>query len=1380
MVPSNQKRSIWHVTAFFLYMLTIGCFAQDYRFIHVDVQQGLSHNYVKCIYKDKTGFVWIGTESGLNRFDGYTATVFRNQPSDSSSLFDDNIDKLFDIPGGKMGVGTSTGLCTYDPATEKFSTDLRFLQHFSIAEPWRLTNVVHDTAGNYWFLLRDSGIIYYNEKTGKAIAIRHSDNDSTTIASNNITSLVVQSDDSYWIAHANGVIENIVWRGQRMAVIKRITALRANFPHKDRFHNCELMLDNDKDLWFYTTSTNLGAFYLDTDENKVYHLGKDSHPVQLSSDLISAIVQDNRGNIWLSHGNNGIDVLNKKDLSVKNLSHVPENDRTLSQNSVTTMIKDNEGVIWVGTFKRGLNFYHENTMRFPVYNRYSKLPFEDITCFAEDKYGNLWLGTNGGGLIYFDRQSKKFTVYKNDPENPSSLSSNFIVDLYLDHEDKLWVATYLGGLNSFDGKKFTKYLYDPSNAKSISDNSVWEIFEDSEEQLWIGTLNGGLNIFDRKTKTFKEYLNPDRIALRSTYVSTIIEDTEGNMWFGTSLGIDVLMRATKKIVHFEQDKNNPSTIPNNAITCALKDSKGRIWIGSRGGLSLWQRKSNTFTNFTEKDGLPHNVILSIVEDNTGRFWIGTPNGLSCATIDSKEESPRLDFKNYSDIDGLQGKQFNEDAALKTKSGELVFGGINGFNIFRPDNIGYNNNAPPVVFTDFKLFDQSVRPGYNKADKFTLTSAITTNPPIVLNASNNVFSIQFAALNFIQSAKNKYKYKLEGFNDHWLNVDTKDRIVTFTNLDPGEYIFHVIASNNDNIWNNTGASLHIKVLPPWWKSETAYIIYLTILFSILLLSRKLVQQRERLKFAIRQQHEETARALELDRMKTRFFTNVSHEFRTPLSLIISPLEKLREQAADPEHRKQLDLIQRNAKRLLNLVNQLLDFRKMEVHDIKFRPSEGDIIKFVRETVYSFSDLSEKKDIRLTFDSNISSLEAIFDHDKVEKILFNLLSNAFKFTMSNGNISVTVQVKDSDENNLVEIRVKDSGIGIPREKHELIFERFFQNDLPNSIMNQGSGIGLAITKEFVRIHGGNIYVESEVEKGSCFIVVLPLKKLVCGVHETVNAPVISTPADAVDSIEPSSQNKPVILLVEDSEDFRFYLKDNLKASYSIVEASTGDEGWEKTLLLYPDLIVSDIMMPGMNGLEFCKKIKSDQRISHIPVILLTARSGEEQRLEGFEVGADDYIPKPFSVQILESRIRNLISLRQELNTLFSKKGSIKASDIQITSLDEQFLRRFISTIEQNIDNSELSVIDISRELGIGRSQFFRKVQMLTGKSPLEVIRTIRLQHAAQLLEKSQLTVSEVAYKVGFNNPKYFTRYFKEVYHVLPSAYAKGKRGNQANGL
>lgn len=1372
----ESVRSIMLILLMYAPFISMG---QEHRFVHIDARNGLSHGHVTAIYRDQTGFLWIGTESGLNRFDGYTNKVFRKDASDSTSLFYDYISGLFKMPDGKMGVLTSTGPCLYDPAKETFSGPSQGFKAYPINNLSNLKTVVPDSRGNFWFVIHDEGLICFNERSNKSIVIKHSDRDATSIASDNVTSIAQHADGSYWVAHSNGMVENIMLGKQGVKVIKRLNFFNDRRLTKNDYLQCELTVDSEGDLWVYPTNFDMGVAYLNKQQGTIQYLGKTFGNPRLSSNMITRVVGDDKGDIWIANGQTGIDVLNKKTLSVTNMSHSAENDHTLSHNAVTTMLKDSDGIIWAGTFKGGLNYFHKNIMRFPLVNRYSKpygLPFDDINAFVEDKKGNLWLGTNGGGLIYFDRHTGKFTTYRHDPKNSESLANDVIVTLRLDHQNQLWVGTFLGGLNCFDGHKFTRYQHNPAQPKSLSGRSVWEIFEDSQQRLWIGTLDGGLCLFDQNTKTFTKYYHPNQRALYSAYVPTIFEDSKGNMWFGTSTGIDVLMKTSGALVHYETEKNNPKSIGNNDVLGILEDSKGRIWIGTRGGLSVWQSKSNTFINYTEKQGLPHNAILSMVEDEDGKLWLGTPNGLSSATISSDKAGLKVSFNNYSEIDGLQGKQFNEDAALRTRSGELIFGGVNGFNIFRPRDLGKNQIVPRLVLTDFQLFNRSILPKHLAGAKFTLDSSITTNPPILLHAGDNVFSIEFAALSFIQPAKNQFKYKLEGFNEDWLVTDAGNRKVTFTNLDAGDYVFRVIASNNDGIWNKEGIALNVKVLPPFWKSLTAYILYVVAIVLLLLAIRRLIQERERMKFAIRQTSEEAKRSRELDILKTKFFTNVSHELRTPLSLILAPVEKLSEKATDIHERRQFDLIQRNGRRLLNLVNQLLDFRKLEEKEIRFQPSDGDIILFIKDTVYSFSDLSDKKEIRLTFNSNVLVLETIFDHDKLEKILFNLLSNAIKFTLGPGEVSVTVDVQETREDRMVEIRVKDTGIGIPSEKHELIFERFFQNDLPNTIINQGSGIGLAITKEFIRIHGGTIRVESEVGQGSCFIVMLSLKTPGRTVHEVVNEPVQPAVSDSSTQTGHGSTGKPLILIVEDNEDFRFYLKDNLKHSYSVIEASTGEEGWNKAIEQKPRLIVSDIMMPGLNGLDFCKMVKSDERVAHTPVILLTARSEDEQRLEGFEAGADEYIGKPFNFQVLESRIKNLISSRQDLHALFAPKNGIKASEVKITSLDQLFLKEMVQVIEKHISDAEFSVTDLARELGVSRSQFFKRVQTLTGKSPLEVIRLIRLQHAAQLLEKSQLSVSEIAYQVGFNNPKYFTRYFKEEYHTLPSAYAGGKRGTE----
>ncbi len=1351
---------------------------QDYRFKHVNVSHGLSHNRVTSIYKDRIGFLWIATISGLNRYDGNTIKVYRHDADDSTSLPHDDIRGLFESPDGRMCVVTASGVCFYNPKDETFSSDpFRLRTTFGLPTE-KLSKIVKDNEGHYWFLLADSGIVRYDPERKHSLRLRHDPGDTTTIASNRITAIVQHPDKSYWLFHSNGVLENLVPAKSGFRIPHRKYLFGKISEGNNAYFPGDILIDSDGDLWIYVFNRPLGVFFFETDTRKLRHIHSKSAGARLTTDIVSAMVQDNKGMIWIATDHGGINVVDKRTFGVRNIRNHPENESSLSLNSITTMVKDNEGIIWVGTYKKGVSYYHENIRRFPLYNRYSEpygLPYEDINRMVEDDLGNLWIGTNGGGLIYFNRQNGKFTTYRHDPLNANSLSSDVIVSLCMDHQKKLWIGTYFGGLNCFDGKNFKRYKNDPADPNSLSGTSVWEILEDSQKRLWIGTLDGGLNLFDRGKNVFRRF--DERHAFHCPYVSVLAEDDEGDIWVGTSEGIDVLKKATGKVIHYTTEKNNPATLMDNSILCIHQDAKRRIWVGTLGGLSLFDKATGAFRTFTQKDGLPHNAVITMLEDSVGNLWLTTPNGVTQMII-ADTTSSGISFRNYSEADGLQGKLFNENAALRTRAGELIFGGANGFNIFRPSEIGQNDRQPKVVLTDFQLFNKTVRPLEQIDGEVILNMSVVEQPSIVLPSSKNVFSIEFAVLNFIQPENNACRYKLEGFNDQWLTADSKSHKVTFTNLDAGDYIFRVAAASNDGIWNEEGASLRIKVLPPFWKSNAAFLLYVMIVIGCLFVIRRIIQEREKMKYAVEQEREQALRAVELDTMKTKFFTNVSHEFRTPLSLILSPLETIIAQTRDEEQRRHFEIMRRNGKRLLNLVNQLLDFRKLEASDIKLHATPGDIIAFIRDAVASFSDLSEKKDIRLHFTSPVASLQTVFDHDKLEKILFNLLSNAFKFTLQNGEVSVALSFPEGEQQKFIEIKVKDTGIGISAEKIERIFELFYQNDLPRTVVNHGSGIGLSITKEFVQIYGGTIHVESEPDRGSCFTVSLPLQEM-----EQPSKDVSKDTALEVTLVESGNGaeareltvpvGKSVVLLVEDNDDFRFYLKDNLKHEYSIQEADSGEEGWNKILSDPPDIIVSDVMMPGISGIDLCVKLKAHEKLRHIPIILLTARATDTDRLEGIESGADDYINKPFNFQILESRIRNLISQRAHLKSALIKGFGIHVSELEIKSRDEQFLQKVVEVIERNVSNPQLCVDDLCRELGVSRSGFFKKLYTLTGKSPMEFARHIRMQHAAQLLEKSQLSVSQVAYRVGFNSPKYFAKYFKELFNVLPSEYAGGRR-------
>ena len=1355
-------------------------FAQtnEYRFTRINSNRGLSDNQIKTVYKDGSGFVWIGTVSGLNRYDGYNVKVFENHPWDTTSLISGDVNKVFEGPEGKLWIHTWSGTSVYDPVTETFDRNTnRILVNFSIPEGL-INDIRKDSRSDFWFIHGTQGLFRYSNANRKTTRLSHDAENISTIATNEVASLNEDHEGSLWILHTNGTLEKL--DRATLRVVERHDELTKQFRNETLEYN--FMIDRGGDIWIYISNRNSGVFRFKPSTKQWSHIDNTTSKPRLNTNIVKGIVEDDEGMLWIATDHGGINLINKEDLSVKYVLHNPEDERSLSQNSINVLYKDTDGVIWAGTFKNGVSFYHKNINRFQLHSHQlsnsQSLPFDDVNAIVEDDLRNLWIGTNGGGLIYFDRRKNTYKQYLHDRHNKNSLSTNVIVSLLIDRDKKLWIGTYFGGLMSFDGKNFVRYKHDPDDPNSISDNSIWELFEDSKGNLWIGTLTQGVDMLDRNRNEFHHYNMESENPIHARYIPAFMEDSDGNLWVGTGYGIDILEKRTGRFIHHLNRMNDKGSLSNNTVLAMHEDSRGLIWIATNGGLNLYDRTSKKFRVFTREDGLPHNSILTILEDHHRDLWVSTPHGVSNLQIDfapGRKDSLSIQFKNYDEKDGLQGIQFNENAACKTSAGELIFGGGNGFNLFRPEDIGINRKVPHVILTGFQIFNKSVTAGEIVNGKTFLKKSISHTDTIVLDDSDNVFSIEFAALSQFHPDKTRYQYTLEGFDKQWTMTDASQRRITYTNLDPGSYVFKVKAANNDGVWNDTPTQLMITVLPPFWKSGTAFVLYALATLGALLLARWLILYNERIRFQIQQEREKVHRMHELDRIKVRFFTNVSHEFRTPLTLILTPLEKLLRITPEGEQKDQFQLIHRNARRLLNLVNQLLDFRKMEVQEIKLNTSEGDIIKFIREVFHSFSDLSEKNNIRFTFHTTVQQLETFFDQDKLEKILFNLLSNAFKFTQENGSVGIALDVREQDATTFLDIKVRDTGIGIPPDQQEKIFERFFQSDLPKTMVNQGSGIGLSITREFVKIHGGSIRVTSELGKGSCFTVCLPLKQL----KSPVAGEVVETArmgVTALDEIEPVSQErrkKPVVLIVEDNEDFRFYLKDNLKSKYTILEARNGREGIEKAISSMPDLIVSDIMMPEMNGIELCRSVKNDQRTSHIPLVMLTARTAEEQKIEGFACGANDYVTKPFNFEILQSRIKNLIAQRQVFQKNFKKHVDIRTADVEITSLDEKLISKAIRIVEENMAEPDFSVEKFSRELGMSRVHLYKKLLALTGKSPIEFIRTIRLQRAAQLLEKSQLSVSEIAYQVGFNNPKYFSKYFKDHFNMLPSAYANGNR-------
>lgn len=1365
----------------------------QYQFSHLNINNGLPHNDVNCFYKDSKGFLWLGTMAGLARYDGYSFKVYKHRSKNSSTISDSDVRSINEGPDQKLWIETRAGLDVYDPETEQFDHNIKpELDKYGIPESIvRMVRKGHN--GAFWFVSTVTGFYRYDSKTGKSVHVSHHLKVDNTVAASPVIDLAEDKNGDAWVIHADGLLEMLSKNTRR--VDKRVS-LAAQFYDRES-DTYKIFIDRQGLIWVYDISTSTGIVSFDPVTNVLKQINKGSSYLKLNSDIVTGVVQDKDDNIWVGTDHGGINVINKKNTSIKYVLNNENDSKSLSQNSISSIYYDDQGIVWVGTFRKGINFYHPGIIKFNLIKHSSdpgSLIYSDVNRMLEDKLGNIWIGTNGKGLVYYNRATQKFVSYRHDPANPNSLAHDAIVGLYTDRFGKLWIGTYTGGFDVFDNGIFKHFKSIPNDPESLSDNKVSDFLEDSGNRFWIATMGGGLNLFDRSTGKFKRYRQHNSMV-SSDYVFKILEDSHQNIWIGTSYGMNVLMKGSNTFVKIINNPKDDNSLVNDNINSFIEDRSGKLWIGTRDGLSIYNPKSKRFYNYTTDNGLPDNNIMDILQDVAGSFWVSTSNGLSKITV-TEQKGFSLRFENFDENDGLQGKEFNRIASVKLKTGELAFGGPDGINIFQPASIRPYKQSSRLFITDFQLFNKTVTANSSVDGRVVLERSIFDTKEITLNHDQNVFAIEFASINYVGPHKVKLQYKLEGFDQNWISADNSSRKATYTNLDPGEYSFKVRALNADNSSDIKPVVLKIRILNPWYASTLAKILYFLLVAAGLYYLRHRGIQQLKAQFAIEQEKKESQRIIEqekaetqriidterleavrfreLDAMKIKFLTNVSHEFRTPLSLILAPIDKLIKALEDNKLKEQVSMIQKNAKRLLNLVNQLLDFRKMELNEIKLQKRPGDLSSFVKDITYSFKDIAEQKNIQLTFNTTYETLKLNFDQDKIERILFNLLSNSFKFTFNNGKVNVSMDCIMMDQY-MVEIRVRDTGIGIAKEKQDKIFESFFQNEIPDSIINQGSGIGLAITKEFVRLHGGEIFLESDENEGSCFIILIPFDELREQSYPTenfVDALIAEEQAEEIEVSQPAFSKKTTVLLVEDDADLRFYLKDNLKEDFNVIEAANGKDGWQKALFHHPNIIVSDISMPEMTGIELCRKIRLDSRTTQIPVILLTALIGEEQELTGLETGANDYMTKPFSFEILNSKIKNILVQQESFRKVYQKQVEVQPLKVESESPDDDFLQQVLKEIENNISNSNFSVDILSGLMLVSRVTLYKRIVALTGKTPLEFIKSYRLKRAAQLLEQGKLTVSQICYKVGFKTTKNFVKSFKDEFDVLPSKYAESK--------
>ena len=1321
--------------------------AQSYLFKHLEVSDGLSNNSVNTIYKDRDGFMWFGTTAGLNRYDGYTFKVYQHAEDEPGSLPDNYITDIVEMPDGRFWINTARGYVLFDKERDCFITDVTgFMKNL---ESWGVPEQVFvDREGNTWLSVAGEGCYCYKEG-GKRLFFSYMEH---SLPEYGVTQMA-ECSDGILLIYNTGLL--VCLDRSTLAVKWQSDEIKKYIPEGKKIE-LSLFVDRDNCIWAYSL---MGIW--------VYDCGTKSWRTDLTGIwssrpdvIIHTVAQDIEGRIWVGKDYDGIDVLEKETGKVTSLVAHDDNGRSLPHNTIYDLYADRDGIMWVGTYKKGVSYYSESIFKFNMYE------WGDITCIEQADENKLWLGTNDHGILLWNRSTGKAEPFWRDAEGQLP---NPVVSMLKSKDGKLWVGTFNGGLYCMDGSQVRSYKEGAGNA--LASNNVWALVEDDKGRIWIASLGGGLQCLEPSSGTFETYTS-NNSALLENNVTSLCWGDDNTLFFGTAnQGVGMMDMRTREIKKV-QGQSGSMKMSNDAVNHVYKDSRGLIWIATREGLNVYDVRRHLFLDLSPVAEAKGSFIAAITEDQERNMWVSTSRKVIRVTVASDGKGSYLfDSRAYNSEDGLQNCDFNQRSIKTLHNGIIAIGGLYGVNVFAPDHIRYNKMLPTVMFTGLSLFDEPIKVGQSYGGRVLIEKELNDVENVEFDYKQNIFSVSFASDNYNLPEKTQYMYKLEGFNNDWLTLPLGVHNVTFTNLAPGKYVLRVKAVNSDGYVGVKEATLGIVVNPPFWMSWWAYLLYVIGLVVVLFLARYRMLKREREKFHLQQIENEVAKNEEINNMKFRFFTNVSHELRTPLTLIISPLEGMLKETTDELQSTRLQLMYRNAQRLLHLVNQLLDFRKGEMSTHQLSLSEGDIISYVHSVCNSFLLMADKKHIQFSFFSGIDTFSMAFDADKVGKIVMNLLSNAFKFTPEGGRVTVMIE-HVAGTPDMLEIKIADTGIGISDVDKEHIFERFYQADHKGVEETTGNGIGLSLVRDFVTLHEGEVKVFDNIGTGSVFVIQFPVKHVETQVQlppETGISIGEEEDKEIKEETREETERKdfPLLLIVDDNEDFRIFMRYSLELQYRVKLAVNGNEAWEMMQEELPDLVISDVMMPQMDGNELCRLIKQDKRTAHIPVILLTARQNTEAKLEGLQTGADDYVTKPFNMTILVLRIRKLIELSRYHRVTQGMIDPVP-SEIVITSLDEKLIEKAIKYVEDNMSRTELSVEELSRELGMSRVHLYKKLLQITGKTPIEFIRVIRLKRAAQLLRESQLHVSEVAFEVGFNNPKYFSRYFKDEFGVLPSVY------------
>ncbi len=1372
---------------FFIGHFTAKCY--DFNYKNYSQAQGLTSNTVTQIFQDHHGFIWMGTPDGLNRFDGMGFTRFVHNPSDSTSLSNNEIRFIFEDNQNKLWVGTRYGLSQFDRLTETFTNF-----YFSINEKdSSVFDVVHHRTSNLrfyayfapgdnsiWLSSDYSELLHFNLNANRAKRYRPYHNTSASI-------IRAHSPGKLWIGTSNNGLLLFDYNNHR--IIK--SYLGDDFDTKQKAHHI-LSIEAYGDASFLVGTNGSGLYQYNCDSDEFTKIITSSSLERNNlSPFISSIIHLGDHTYLLGTDGAGIQTLDMKTATLIESTRSKTINQLISNLIIRTLFVDRDKNLWTGNYHGGANVIEY----FPNNQIVHIKPSENVTNFSSvnmvtslmtDERGRLWAGTDAGNINVYNSD---YSLHKTIPGPvPASGQKNAILSLYQDSDHQIWVGSYLMGLSKIDtlSQSFQNYTFNAFDEHSIPHNDVRDIIEDSQNRLWVGTNGGGIGILDKRTNRFitisqsKHGVNPEG-RIYCDYIVNFHRDKQDNIWISTINGLYLYQDKTDRIYHIDLDINGIS-LNGKEINSVLQKNESDFFIGTSVGLFKLRLPNGLDEKIyleAPEQKLVSTNIKSMLLDESGALWLGQNNGIT--RFDEKTQT----IEEFNRRHGFQLEGCHVNAALTHSSGSLCFGGINGFNVFSPDQMKLDGTVSEVIITNIEVVGKEIATVKEVINNEQTLQSIHDLKKITLSSKDYILKLEFVAPNYTYPEYLKYIYRLDGFDPEgqWTSVNARQRTVTYTNLQPGEYNFQVKASNHNNIWSDKTTSLKIVITPPFWKTKTFYFLIMLTMAGSLMLLRNSILTRERqraLKHKI--EHEN-----ELIQQKFKFFTNISHEIRTPLTLIIEPLKRILNSEENPDnenspqhqHKENLTLIYKNAVRLHRMVDQLIDFRKMEAGVMPLNILENDMVSFIRETCSLFSLLVEQKHARLTFQTAHKKILMPFDRDKLEKVLLNLLSNALKFSLDEAKVIVSLDIVNAkDTQQFVCISVKDHGIGIPSDELENIFKRFYQVKQDN-FCHYGSGIGLSFVKEIMDLMSGEIKVKSEVGKGTKFQVLLPLYDHKIDESETLeehiflNAIPENVKKETIKTDDPKrvrdmSPERDSILLVEDNIEIRKLICQELGGDFDIQTAEDGRDGLLKARTSYPSLIISDIMMPFLDGYALCKALKTDENTCHIPVILLSAKSSEESMIEGYEIGADEYIGKPFSSIVLKTRVKNLIENRKALRNRFLKEIDILPSEITQVKKDDRLLNKLIQIVEQNCHSSAFNSEVFGQIAGMSRSVLYAKLKALTGQTVADFIKIIRLKMAAKLLRRQELSIQEISEKCGYKHVSHFSKSFSEYFGVSPSRF------------